>query len=136
MAGAFVERFSLTGKRALVTGASKGIGLEICRVLADAGADVAAVARDRAGLAEARAGVEAPGRRCLVIEADMATVEGPRAAARAALDAWGGIDILVNNAGIAVVEPHPGDDGRGLGPGPGGQSARTRSCWRRRWRRA
>ena len=35
----------------------------------------------------------------------MATVEGPRAAARAALDAWGGIDILVNNAGIAVVEP-------------------------------
>jgi NAD(P)-dependent dehydrogenase (short-subunit alcohol dehydrogenase family) len=55
MAAAFVERFSLTGKRALVTGASRGIGLEICRVLADAGADVAAVARDSSGLAEARA---------------------------------------------------------------------------------
>ena len=104
MAGAFVERFALTGKRALVTGASKGIGLEICRVLADAGADVAAVARDRDGLAEAQAGIEAAGRRCLVIAADMATVEGPRAAARQALDEWGGIDILVNNAGIAVVE--------------------------------
>jgi NAD(P)-dependent dehydrogenase (short-subunit alcohol dehydrogenase family) len=104
MAGSFVERFSLAGRRALVTGASKGIGLEICRVLADAGADVAAVARDADGLAEARAGVEAQGRRCLVIEADMATVEGPRGAARTALDAWGGIDILVNNAGIAVVE--------------------------------
>ena len=103
MPGSFVERFSLTGKRALVTGASKGIGLEICRVLADAGADVAAVARDPAGLAEARAGIEAQGRRCLTIVADMATVDGPRAAARAALDAWGGIDILVNNAGIARV---------------------------------
>jgi NAD(P)-dependent dehydrogenase (short-subunit alcohol dehydrogenase family) len=105
VAGAFVERFSLTGRRALVTGASKGIGLEICRVLADAGADVAAVARDSGGLAEARTGVEAAGRRCLVIEADMATVDGPGTAAQQALDAWGGIDVLVNNAGIAIVEP-------------------------------
>jgi 2-deoxy-D-gluconate 3-dehydrogenase len=105
MPGSFVERFSLARKRALVTGASKGIGLEICRVLADAGADVAAVARDSAGLAEARAGVEAQGRRCLVIETDMATVEGPRHAGRVAVEAWGGIDILVNNAGIAIVEP-------------------------------
>ena len=104
MGGSFIERFSLHGRRALVTGASKGIGLEICRVLADAGADVAAVGRDTSGLAEARAGVETHGRRCLVIEADMATVAGPRAAAATALDAWGGIDILVNNAGIAVVE--------------------------------
>jgi 2-dehydro-3-deoxy-L-rhamnonate dehydrogenase (NAD+) len=101
MAPAFVERFSLTGKRALVTGASKGIGLEICKVLADAGADVVAVARDQGGLEEARAAVEALGRRCLVLEADMGTVDGPRGAARAALEAWGGIDILVNNAGIA-----------------------------------
>lgn len=105
MAAAFVERFALTGRRALVTGASKGIGLEICKVLADAGADVVAVARDRDGLADARAAVEAQGRRCLVLEADMGTVDGPRAAARAALDAWGGIDILVNNAGITFVEP-------------------------------
>jgi NAD(P)-dependent dehydrogenase (short-subunit alcohol dehydrogenase family) len=102
---AFVERFSLTGRKALVTGASKGIGLEICRVLADAGADVAAVARDEAGLAEARAGIEATGRRSLIIPADMATAEGPRAAAARALEAWGTIDILVNNAGIAIVNP-------------------------------
>ena len=100
----FVERFSLTGRKALVTGASKGIGAEICRVLADAGADIVAVARDRQGLEQAKTAVEAKRRRCLVIEADLATVEGPRAAARGALDAWGAIDILVNNAGITAIE--------------------------------
>ena len=135
MAGSFVERFSLTGKRALVTGASKGIGLEICRVLADAGADVAAVARDAAGLAEARADVEAHGRRCLVIAADMATVEGPRATARTALEVWGGIDILVNNAGIAVVEAS-----WSARSSTGTWSRRSicahPSCSARRWRRA
>jgi 2-deoxy-D-gluconate 3-dehydrogenase len=100
----FVKRFSLTGKKALVTGASKGIGNEVCRVLADAGADIVAVARDRKGLQAIKAEVEALGRRCLVVEADLATVEAPRAAARAALEAWGTIDILVNNAGITAVE--------------------------------
>lgn len=101
---AFVERFALTGKTALVTGASKGIGFEVCRVLADAGADIVAVARDRNGLAEAKASVEALGRRCFVIEADMATVEGPRRAAEQALAECGTIDILVNNAGIALLD--------------------------------
>jgi NAD(P)-dependent dehydrogenase (short-subunit alcohol dehydrogenase family) len=89
----FAQRFSLAGKTALVTGASKGIGKEICRVLADAGADIAAVARDRAGLAEVKNTVEAMGRRCLAIEADLATVDGPAKAARTALEAWGAIDI-------------------------------------------
>lgn len=100
----FVKRFSLLGKRALVTGASKGIGNEICRVLADAGADIAAVARDPQGLREVKAEVEAMGRRCLAIEADLATIEGPREAASTALQAWGVVDILVNNAGITAIE--------------------------------
>jgi NAD(P)-dependent dehydrogenase (short-subunit alcohol dehydrogenase family) len=100
----FIKRFSLTGKNALVTGASKGIGSEICRVLADAGADIVAVARDRQGLGEVKAAIEAMGRRCLAIEADLATVEGPRMAARTALQAWGVVDILVNNAGITAIE--------------------------------
>jgi 2-deoxy-D-gluconate 3-dehydrogenase len=98
-------RFSLRGQRALVTGASKGIGLEICKVLADAGADIAAVGRDQAGLAEARAAVEAAGRRCLAITADMESVDDTKRAARQALEAFGGIDILVNNAGIALIDP-------------------------------
>jgi NAD(P)-dependent dehydrogenase (short-subunit alcohol dehydrogenase family) len=100
----FVARFSLTDKKALVTGASKGIGQEICRVLADAGADIAAVARDRQGLGDVAAAVHAMGRRCLTIEADLATVRGPQAAARTALEAWGVVDILVNNAGITAIE--------------------------------
>ena len=102
--GSFVERFSLTGKTALVTGASKGIGFETCAVLADAGADIAAVARDQAGLAEAVEKVEAAGRKAFAIEADLATPGGPVDAANAALDHFGKIDILVNNAGITFVE--------------------------------
>ena len=48
-----------------MTGATKGIGLETCKVLADAGADIAAVGRDAAGLKEVKAAVEAMGRRCV-----------------------------------------------------------------------
>ena len=100
----WTKRFSLEGRRALVTGASKGIGFETCRVLADAGADSAAVGRDEAGLAEVCKAVEALGRRCVPITADLATVEGPRAAARKALEAFGTIDILVNNAGVTTIK--------------------------------
>lgn len=100
----WMKRFELAGRRALVTGASKGIGLETCKVLADAGADIAAVGRDQAGLAEAKAAVEAKGRRCVAITADMATPEGPVEAAKQALAAFGTIDILVNNAGIALID--------------------------------
>jgi NAD(P)-dependent dehydrogenase (short-subunit alcohol dehydrogenase family) len=88
-----------------VTGASKGIGAEIARVFAEAGADIVAVARDRAGLEETAEAVRAEGRHCLVVEADLGTVEGPARAARTALAAWGTIDILVNSAGIARVAP-------------------------------
>jgi len=97
-------RFSLDGRKALVTGASKGIGFEICRVLADAGADIVAVARDREGLASVKAEVEKKGRKCIAIEADLATVDGPRQAARQALKELGTIDILVNNAGVTTIK--------------------------------
>jgi NAD(P)-dependent dehydrogenase (short-subunit alcohol dehydrogenase family) len=95
------ERHGLKDKRAVVTGATKGIGFETCKVLADAGADIVAVGRDTTGLAEVKAAVESLGRRCVAVEADMRTIEGPRHAAAAALAAFGTIDILVNNAGIA-----------------------------------
>ncbi len=100
----WINRFSLEGKRAFVTGATKGIGFETCRVLADAGADIAAVGRDKKGLADVKKAVEALGRKCITIEADLATVEGPQHAAREALKAFGTIDILVNNAGVTTIK--------------------------------
>lgn len=88
-----------------MTGGSRGIGAEAAVVLAQAGADVAIVGRDREGLQATAAQIEAVGRRCVVIEADMRTTEGPLHAAQAALDAFGTVDILVNNAGIARIAP-------------------------------
>ena len=99
-----IERFSLNGKRALVTGGSKGIGAEIATVLADAGADVAIVGREVKWLDATRQAIEGSGRRCLVIPADLRTVDGPRAAARAALEFFGTVDVLVNNAGVFHVQ--------------------------------
>lgn len=101
----WTERFALTGKKALVTGASKGIGAEIARVFADAGADIVAVGRDAAGLAETEAAVTAIGRRCLLVEADLADPASIDTAADKALGEWGTIDILVNNAGVALIAP-------------------------------
>lgn len=99
------ERFSIVGRKVLVTGASKGIGAEICRVFAEAGADVVAVARDREGLQEISNDVAAKGRKCLTIEADLSTAEGPVQAAQRALREWKVIDILVNSAGVAFTAP-------------------------------
>lgn len=99
----YLERFSIAGKKAVVTGGSKGIGAVAAQVLAEAGADVAIVGRDQVGLADTRRLVEAAGRRCVSIEADFETADGPRRAGEQALAAFGTVDILVNNAGIARI---------------------------------
>ena len=92
---------SLQGKRAIVTGGSRGIGAAIARRLAAEGADVAITyerSAERAG-AVARS-IEATGRKSLAIQADSADPAAVRAAVDAAAEALGGLDILVNNAGI------------------------------------
>lgn len=101
----WVDRFSLAGRKALVTGASKGIGAEICAVFAEAGADIVALGRDAADLAGTAGTVRAHGRRCLTLVAEMASPTEPVAACERAPAEWGTIDILVNSAGMANVGP-------------------------------
>ena len=91
--------FDLTGKRALVTGASRGIGRGIALAYARAGADVALLARNADLLADVAAEVEAMGRRAVVASADVLDADATRAATSEAIAALGGLDVLVNNAG-------------------------------------
>jgi 3-oxoacyl-[acyl-carrier protein] reductase len=88
----------LTGRVALVTGAGRGIGQAIARVLAGAGADVAAL--DLAEPSETRQLIEAAGRRGLALAADVSQRADVERAVSATLDTFGRIDILVNNAGV------------------------------------
>jgi NAD(P)-dependent dehydrogenase (short-subunit alcohol dehydrogenase family) len=97
--------FSLAGKKALVTGASRGLGRHFAAVLAGAGADVALLARDRAALDQAAADIAKTGRRAAAVAGDVTKADSVRRAFDAAEKALGGIDILVNNAGIAVSKP-------------------------------
>jgi 3-oxoacyl-[acyl-carrier protein] reductase len=91
----------LTGKAALVTGGSRGIGRAIGARLAGQGADVAFTYKgNAAAAAEATAGIEGSGRRGLAIQADAADPEAADAVVRSVIEAFGKVDILVNNAGI------------------------------------
>ena len=91
----------LTGKTALVTGGSRGIGKAIVLRLARQGADVAFSYRGNADAAAATAAeVESLGRRSLAVQADAKEQEGAEALVKAVLEAFGKVDILVNNAGI------------------------------------
>lgn len=100
-----LQRFSLDGRTALVTGASRGIGQAIAVGLAEAGADVVACARSADGLADTRAQIEAAGRTCHAIVADV-TVPDALASRLEALKATGVVPtILVNNAGVENVAP-------------------------------
>ncbi|MGR9433503.1 SDR family NAD(P)-dependent oxidoreductase [Rhizobium leguminosarum] len=93
----------LAGKRALVTGGSRGIGAAIALALADKGADVAITyerSADRA--AEVVRAIEGKGRRALAIQADSADPAAVKRSVDEAAQALGGLDILVNNAAIAL----------------------------------
>jgi len=91
--------FRLDEYATLVTGASRGIGRAIALAFAEAGADVALLARDEAKLHEVAAEIETMGRRALVLPADVLNGELLREQVARAIDEFGGLDVVVNNAG-------------------------------------
>jgi NAD(P)-dependent dehydrogenase (short-subunit alcohol dehydrogenase family) len=98
-------KFDLTGRRALVTGASRGIGQAIAVALAEAGADVAVTTRKSGHLDETVARIEGFGRKALPVEFDVCEFDMAGFAISDAAAKLGGIDILVNNAGYEEVRP-------------------------------
>ena len=97
--------FDLAGKKALVTGASRGIGRSIAEALSAAGADVAVTARGREALDGTVSAIRAEGGVAHAIVLDVTDVARCRAATTEAADLLGGLDILVNNAGMEEVRP-------------------------------
>ncbi|MEO8077683.1 MAG: SDR family oxidoreductase [Acidobacteriota bacterium] len=96
---------SLSGKIAIVTGSSRGLGLASARALVAEGCRVCICARGSERLAEAAAEVEAAARRpnmLIAVQADVSTPDGVALVVERTVDAFGGIDILVNNVGRAA----------------------------------
>jgi gluconate 5-dehydrogenase len=96
------DLFDLTGKTAIVTGASRGLGQCFARALARAGADLVITSRKPESLGPFKAEVESLGRRAVPLELDVRDHDSIERMADAAHSAYGKIDILVNNAGCNV----------------------------------
>ena len=99
-----LDQFKLDGKVALITGGTRGLGAAMTTALAEAGADVAIVARD-VGNRQTEEIVRRLGRRCLVIEADLSVPQRRAGLVDRVVETLGGIDILVNNAGGGTRHP-------------------------------
>ena len=97
----------LTGKRALVSGSSSGIGAECARRLAQEGCLVVVHGRDCKRAEQTATDIRAAGGQAAVTVGDLETDEGADQVANGALQAFGGIDILVNNAGLLIRADDP-----------------------------
>jgi gluconate 5-dehydrogenase len=99
------DLFSLEGRHALVTGASRGIGRTLAIGLADAGASVAIAARDPGDLEATAAEIRGRGGKAIPLTLDVRDVAAIGPSVAEAGEALGGLDILINNAGIEHVQP-------------------------------
>ncbi len=97
-----LKEFSLEGKTALITGGGRGIGRAIARVFADAGGDVALVARTRSQVEEAAQEIRDMGRQAVALVGDVTDHQQVNDFVARATEALGKIDILVNNAGLSL----------------------------------
>jgi gluconate 5-dehydrogenase len=94
-----LDKFRLDGRRACVTGGSRGLGLAMARGLADAGASLVLVGREPEALEKAREALRASGSTVEIVPADVGAPIPSEEAARRVVDTWGPIDILINNVG-------------------------------------
>ena len=100
-----LDRFRLDGKVAVITGASSGLGAAFATGLAEAGADIAICARRAEKLADTKRAVEALGRRCVAVTADVSKPEDCTRVVEETVSALGKVDVLVNNAGLGTAYP-------------------------------
>ena len=97
-----MNMFDLTGKVAIVTGASSGLGADAAKAYAEYGADVALIARRKDRIESLAAEIQATGRKALAVQCDVTDEKNVEKAITEIVDYFGKIDILLNNAGIAI----------------------------------
>ncbi|NTU88592.1 MAG: SDR family oxidoreductase [Actinobacteria bacterium] len=97
--------FDLSGRVAVITGASSGLGAQMAMALANQGADIAILARRKEKMAAVAAEVEALGVKCLPIECDITQTDQIEAARDKIIAEFGRVDIVVNNAGTGGITP-------------------------------
>jgi NAD(P)-dependent dehydrogenase (short-subunit alcohol dehydrogenase family) len=94
-----LDRFRLNGRRALVTGGSRGLGFEMAKALGEAGAELVIASRDAEKLKEAQAALAKAAPRVQIVPADLETPQGATAMCQEVLEKFAPIDILINNVG-------------------------------------
>jgi gluconate 5-dehydrogenase len=99
------DLFDLSGKVAIVTGASRGLGQSFATALAKAGADLVITSRKLSALTEFKQQIESLGRKALPVQVDVLSQGDIENMVRAAVKEYGRIDILVNNAGMNIRKP-------------------------------